>query len=222
MAVAYETIRRHECQMQGVFCFCFAAEGLHFVPQGGFVCRGNLVFSGGKLHLAKVCHAIAAPDHEIYLSATFAVGSSFNPGGLLGRHACYSKRGFNLPRMLVEKGECLYVRFDYLNYARKDRFAVTIESRCDIALQDESATILIDGRCHEEFRVRLSTCVLEKGRRIYFAALPQECMPQRENEVLRIQFKVCKPDGSLQRQEIVLEFRSRSIRHCFDLITDIT
>ena len=100
MAVAYETIRRHECQMQGVFCFCFAAEGLHFVPQGGFACRGNLVFSGGKLHLAKVCHAIAAPDHEIYLSAAFAVGSSFNPGGLLGRHACYSKRGFNLPRML--------------------------------------------------------------------------------------------------------------------------
>ena len=122
----------------------------------------------------------------------------------------------------VEKGECLYVRFDYLNYARKDRFAVTIESRCDIALQDESATIHIDGRCHEEFRVRLSTCVPEKGRRLYFAALPQECMPQRENEVLRIQFKVCKPDGSLQRQEIVLEFRSRSIRHCFDLITDIT
>ena len=122
----------------------------------------------------------------------------------------------------VEKGECLFVRFDYLNYVRKDRFAITIESRCDIALQDESVTIHIDGRSREEFGLRISARVSENGRRIYFATLPLECMPQRENEVLLVQFKVCKPDGSLQGKEIVLEFRSRSIRHCFDLITDMT
>ena len=62
---------------------------------------------------------------------------------------------------------------------------------------------------------------LPAGRCRYFAALPIAFMPQKENDVLLIKFRVCAGGGS-RNNKIALEFKSRLVRHYVDLITDIT
>ena len=126
-----------------------------------------------------------------------------------------------LRELLVENGGRLFVKLDYLNYKRKDRYAITIECGRDFFLKDEFVTLQFVGRDREPFRLRVYEKKLSAGRCRYFAALPIAFMPQKENDVLLIKFRVCA-DGGSRNNEIVLEFKSRLVRHYVDLITDIT
>ena len=126
-----------------------------------------------------------------------------------------------LRELLVENGGRLFVKLDYLNYKRKDRYAITIECGRDFFLKDEFVTLQFVGRDREPFRLRVYEKKLSAGRCRYFAALPIAFMPQKENDVLLIKFRVCA-DGGSRNNEIALEFKSRLVRHYVDLITDIT
>ena len=121
----------------------------------------------------------------------------------------------------VENGGRLFVKLDYLNYKRKDRYAITIECGRDFFLKDEFVTLQFVGRDREPFRLRVYENKLSAGKCRYFAALPIAFMPQKENDVLLIKFRVCA-DGGSRDNEIALEFKSRLVRHYVDLITDIT
>lgn len=126
-----------------------------------------------------------------------------------------------LRELPVENGGRLFVKLDYLNYKRKDRYAITIECGRDFFLKDEFVTLQFVGRDREPFRLRVYEKKLSAGRCRYFAALPIAFMPQKENDVLLIKFRVCA-DGGSRNNDIVLEFKSRLVRHYVDLITDIT
>ena len=121
----------------------------------------------------------------------------------------------------VENGGRLFVKLDYLNYKRKDRYAITIECGRDFSLKDEFVTLQFVGRDMEPFQLHVYEKKLPAGRCRYFAALPIAFMPQKENDVLLIRFMVCSGGGS-ETDEIVLEFKSRLIQHYVNLITDIT
>ncbi len=121
----------------------------------------------------------------------------------------------------VENGGRLFVKLDYLNYKRKDRYAITIECGRDFSLKDEFVTLQFVGRDMEPCQLHVYEKKLPAGRCRYFAALPIAFMPQKENDVLLIKFRVCA-DGGSRNNEIALEFKSRLVRHYVDLITDIT
>ena len=52
----------------------------------------------------------------------------------------------------VENGGRLFVKLDYLNYKRKDRYAITIECGRDFSLKDEFVTLQFVGRDMEPFQ----------------------------------------------------------------------
>ena len=121
----------------------------------------------------------------------------------------------------IEDGGRLFVMFDYLNYKRKDQYAITVESDCNLSLEDGAVTLQFVGRDEQPFQLYMMVRDLRIGRRRYFSALPLEFMPRKENDVLLIKFKVCTNGGSVNN-EIVLKFKARLVRHYVDLITDIT
>ena len=121
----------------------------------------------------------------------------------------------------TEGGSRIFVNFDWSNYARKDRFALEIESDSDLVLLDEVVTMQFSDRVREPFRLHMSLRASPNGRHRYYAVLPEELMPLQENEELSIKLVVCS-NRSLEREDIVLKFKSRLVQHYVDLITDIT
>ena len=112
-----------------------------------------------------------------------------------------------------------FVRFSDYMTRNNDFYMIEMVTPANVVLNGENVSIKLDGNT---ILISMGYAKVDDGWFYYFATLPAEFSPRQEGESLEISFSLCKDGQPSSERFIKLEFKSKMVRHFFNIFRDIT